>query len=195
MKIHVVRNGKPSLFDTDTGEFVDGDADSGAPSAGAESLGRIGGFPTTMGAQFQFNAPNPDLIGFNWKGTFRELAVSPARRAVLDSAPNPEFARWLLDLLIRLRVLPAAPDCTYRQAMSKLGLRDMKEVFQPLKDVQQWCGREGLFDLSALIVKNSGEPGSGHYGSDCLGQRDWKEYCKAALQALDEARRGRRLAP
>jgi hypothetical protein len=183
------RNGKKTWFDPATKTYYDSpDAQTKTNSISDEVQK-----DKPVSAPNQTAAASTDRsIRFEWKSGFRELPLGN-KKSILDSAPDPQFAHWLAQLLAeKCTGLPlSVPPFGYSDAQRQLRVNDMRMVFTPIKDIQNWCKKNGLFDLSALIVKSSDRiPGNGHYcnGSDCSNAEEWQKYVSLAIYAVKEAR-------
>jgi hypothetical protein len=155
-----------------------------APLPAAQTSG-----PPIPSAQSPAVAVPSRQVGFEWRGAFREIPLGP-RKQILDTAPDPAFAHWLLERLWELKGLPLpVPPYGYSDAQRQLRMKDVRMVFRPLKDIQRWCGQKKFFDLSAIIVKASERvPGAGQYGMDCADVSEWQEYMRLAVAAVAKAR-------
>jgi len=123
------------------------------------------------------------VLTIAWKGGTRRLPLPGD--AILQQAPDPKLARWLAQLALDLRGFPRAPKQGYGAAMRAIGASNVMAVFGPLGNVQRFCARRGLWDLSALIVNaKMAVPGSGHYGDECVDVEKWRDYMQLALDAL-----------
>lgn len=123
-------------------------------------------------------------LGFQWKGQFREIPVGD-RASILQGAPHPDLARFLAELTVALRGMPAAPVCGYGAAARAARVSSNLALFPKLGMIQRWCVRNGLFDLSAVIVNSErGVPGGGHYVADTRSEEEWREYMQEAIGAV-----------
>lgn len=134
--------------------------------------------------------PTASSAEFDWKGHRRRIPMTEAAKSIYDRAPNPAFARWLHALLLSLKSAPDPRRCGYRAAQLALDVDSVMATFRPLGEVQHWCRREGLFDLSSLIVNKTGVPGSGHYVSDTVHEEEWARYIQLAIEAVQAFERG-----
>ena len=172
-RIPVQKDGQRQYYDPQTGKYYTTAEGSDSPP------------PTTRPPAEPASPSSMDNIGFQWKGSFREMPLGP-RATVLDLAPAPAFAKWLLGLLLQCRGLPLpVPPYGYADAQQQLAVRDVRMTFGPLGEVQNWCLARGLFDLSTLIVRNTDRtPGAGYYRGDCRTPEEWREYMNQALKAI-----------
>lgn len=124
---------------------------------------------------------------FTWKGSKRRIPCGSSD-PMLAGSPCQALTRFLADELVRLCEMPTVPPNGYVEASRAAGVPTEK-VFEPLGQIQRWCQRNGIFDLSAIVVgKSTRTPGSGHYVSDTRDEQEWRDYVMQATRTLKDAR-------
>ncbi|MCE5278855.1 MAG: hypothetical protein ABFD92_03830 [Planctomycetaceae bacterium] len=186
-RIPMTKGNIPGMFDTVTKKWTPTEVESGLEVAGPAAAGES--HDKTLA---------PPRLHFEWKGGVRYILTS-TNDEILSNAPNG--SKWLVEALLKLVGLPHVPPYGYLANFGKEALREKArytaQTFGPLGNIQRWCQRNSLFDLSAIIV-NMHEPrvpGRGYYVSDTRDCDEWRKYMCLAIETLKQARSKGHLPP
>lgn len=114
---------------------------------------------------------------FEWRGDSRWLPnpFKATGRDVLSSCQLPLLATFLAAKMWNVR--SSADYVTYLEASKAAGRDGVMSYFQDSSYLQRWCAKEGIVDLTAIVVNKSiRQPGGGAYVCDYRNVEEWELY-------------------
>lgn len=115
---------------------------------------------------------------FEWRGDSRWLpdpSKAAGRDFLLSSCQLPELAMFLAAKMWNVR--SSADYVVYGDACKASGRDSLMSYFQDANYLQRWCVKEGMVDLTAIVVNKSvRQPGGGAYICDYRSVEEWELY-------------------